>query len=148
MGMFDKFKSSTSDTALTLQEATSGILLAVVGSDGHIADEEVAFFNLVANRHPIFRDQPGTDFRRMIDKMIGLLNREGWSALITRCGAAVPSDAKPTVFALAVDFVFADGSVEQAEKEVVAHLQSQLGIADDLAGAVVDVLAAKNGIGI
>lgn len=146
MGLFDKFKSAVSNTDLTPQEATSGILLAVIASDGHISDEEVDFFNLVANRHPVFRDQPAADFRRMIDKMMGALRRESWKSLVSRCAVALPATLKPTVFALAVDFVFADGSVEDAEKELVTILQRELEIDDSAAGAVVEVLATKNGI--
>ncbi len=147
MGLFDKFRSGAgSNAAYTLEEASSGVLLSVVGSDGHISDEEAEFFGLVANRHPIFRDQSAPDFRRMIDKMMRILKRDGWEAMIDKCAADLPPAMKPTVFALAVDFVFADGSVEEEEKRLVARLQRALGISDDVADAAVEVLAVKNGI--
>lgn len=127
MGLFDKFRSTASTNAsFTLQEATSGVLLSVVASDGNISDDEVALFNLIATRHPVFRDQPAAEYGRMIDKMLGILKREGWSNLVVKCCLDLPQEFKATVFALGVDFVFADGSVEEEEKELVSFLQKSL----------------------
>lgn len=147
MGLFDRFRSSQSSNAeFNIQEATSGVLLSVVASDGQVSDDESDYFRLVANRHPIFRDQSAADFNRMIDKMMGILHRQGWRPLIDKCGADIPQDFKPTVFALAVDFVFADGAVEDEEKELVAYLQKALGISDKFADSIVQVLAVKSGV--
>lgn len=147
MGLFDRFTSTASSNAsFSVQEATSGVLLSTVAADGNISDDEAAYFSLIANRHPVFRDQPASEFSRMIDKMLGILSREGWKPLVSKCGADIPTELKPTVFALAVDFVFADGAPEEEEKELVGFLQSTLGIPDETARAVVEVLAVKNGI--
>lgn len=146
MGLFDKFRSTvSSNVAFTLQEATSGVLLSVVASDGNISDDEAEYFRFVANRHPVFRDQSPAEFNRMIDKMLGLLKRWGWDVLIDKCAVDIPKEFKPTVFALAVDFVFADGSVEDEETKLIGRLQQGLEIPNDIAESVVEVLAAKNG---
>lgn len=56
-----------------------------------------------------------------------------------------PPDARQVVFSLAVDFVLADGTVEDEEKELIGYLQSKLRVTDDQASTIVNVLALKNG---
>jgi uncharacterized tellurite resistance protein B-like protein len=60
-------RSSALDRSWSPQEAASGILLAIIASDGEISDDEVAAFNGIVQGHPIFQDQP----RKAFDRMIG-----------------------------------------------------------------------------
>ena len=147
MGLFDKFRSPAgNNSSFSLEEASSGVLLGVMGVDGHISDEEIDMFQLIVNRHSIFKDQSAADFRRMMDKMMQLLKKQGWKTMIEKCATDIPTAMKPVVFALAVDFTFADGNVEDEEKELIAFLQSKLELDDNQAEAIVEVLAVKNGM--
>lgn len=127
-------------------EAISGVLLSVVASDGDISDEEIDAFNFVANRHPVFVSQSPHDFRSMIDEQFSILKKHGWSVLAEKAASYVPPSLKGTVFALAVDFVLADGQVEVAEEQVIEALRSFLEIKESDARTVVQVLALKNGV--
>jgi len=129
----------------TLQEATCGILLATIECDGNVAFDEVAWFDLVTDIHPIFRNEPRAHINQMIDEMRERLNNEGWRSLIDQCGRCAPEDARLAVFALTVDCIFSDGVVASEEWDMVHHLQQALSIQELEVRSVIEVLALKNG---
>ena len=147
MGLFSGFAGKNPlDKDFNTYEAASGVLLSVVASDGEISDEEVEAFVFVANRHPIFVSQSGHDFRRMIDEQFSILRKHGWDVLANKAASHVPPKLRGTVFALAVDFVLADGQIDEAEERLIGTLREKLNIDEDDARRVVEVLALKNGI--
>ncbi|MFH1796095.1 MAG: tellurite resistance TerB family protein [Pseudomonadota bacterium] len=146
MGLFSGFGSKDlMDKEFNTFEAASGVLLSVVASDGEISDEEVDTFSLLANRHPIFVQQSPHEFRRMIDEQFSILRKRGWEALADKASSHLPSNLRPTVFALAVDLVLADGRVEVAEEKMIDSLRRKLGVEEEDARRIVEVLALKNG---
>ena len=146
MRLFEKIEASAkSGQAYTLPEATCGLLLAVMACDGNVAVDELAYFYFVTERHPIFRLESPTVMSRTIDRMTGALNRSGWKSLVDKCVINLPAEVRLPVFALAVEFVFADGIVEREEEEMICYLQRAFGIADEIASSIVEVLALKNG---
>lgn len=148
MALFGGFKGRNPlDRKFTDHEAAHGILLSVIASDGDIGDEEVDTINLIVNRHPIFRTQSAADHKRMVDEQLSILRKQGVDVLSEKAAGDLPERLRATVFALAVDFVLADGQVDQAEERLIEKLRSQLGIGLEDAEAVVGVLSQKNGIG-
>lgn len=79
-----------------------------------------------------------------MDRLLGILKREGPEALMNRAADALPPDLKDTAFANACDLVLADGSVEDEEKAFLDNLQKKLGISGDLALTIVEVMIVKN----
>ncbi len=77
---------------------------------------------------------------------MGILKREGWRPLVDKCAPHVAERYRGSIFAVATDFVFADGTVEQEEEEVISHLQKALGIDEGLARNVIEVMALKNAV--
>lgn len=144
MGLFDKITGGGSAAPFTPPEAFAAIMLAVVAADGDISDEERDDFVARANRMKLFRDIPGGAFSDIIDKLFRILRKEGSTELATRGAAALPPTLKATAFAVATDMIFADGTVEDEERILVEKLQRDLGVDDDLAAKVVEVLAIKN----
>jgi len=57
---------------------------------------------------------------------------------------ALPADLKETVYALAGDIVFADGTAQPEELVFLREVQERLGISDDLATKVLEVMRIKN----
>lgn len=146
MGLFDKVlggRSSENDP-LSKQEAFAAIMLATVAADGDISDEEVDGFNAVINRMKLFQMQSGAEHKKMIDKLMGLLNRHDASFLLQKGAEFLPSELRETAFAVAGDFVFADGSVEAEEMAVLEKLQIALGVAEQQALKILEVLEIKN----
>lgn len=76
--------------------------------------------SLSSNRMELFRGQSADHFNSMIRKLQGLLQKHGPSFVLAKASETLPSDLKETAFALAADLVFADGSVESAEKQLLA----------------------------
>lgn len=147
MGLFSGFAGKNPlDKDFNAYEAASGVLLSVVASDGEISGEEIDAFVFVANRHPIFVNQSAQDFRRMIDEQFSILRKHGWDVLANKAASFVPPNMRGTVFALAVDFVLADGQIDVAEERLIGSLRDKLGIAEDEAYNIVKVLALKNGM--
>lgn len=145
MGLFDKMLGgSASDRPFTKQEAFAAILVATVASDGHISDEEARGFNAIINRVQLYREMNGDQFSSMVDKLLGIVRRDGSVRLMEKAAAALPTELRETAFALAVDLVLADGSVEAEEKVLLEAVQLSLQVPDDLALKVIEVLMIKN----
>lgn len=144
MGLFDKFTGGGDDAAFTKEEGFAAIMLAVVAADGNVSDEEVQDFNARANRMKLFAPQSGAEFRQMIDKLFRILRKSGPKELTKRGASALPKELQETVFAVAVDMIFADGSVQDEEKALVETLQGELGISDALASKILDVMTIKH----
>ena len=119
-------------------------MLAVVAADGHISDEEAQDFNARTNRMKLFAGHGGAPFSQMIDKLFRLLKKDGPNGLMQRSAQALPPDLRATAFAVSADMVFADGSVDEDEQALIGGLQNALGIPDDLAEKIVEVLHIKN----
>lgn len=146
MGLFDKIMGgkSSEDAAFSKQEAFASIMLATVAADGNVSDEEVDGFYAVINRMRLFKAQSVAEHKAMIDKLQGLLNRKGPDVLMKKGIESLPAELRETAFAVAADFVFADGSVEAEEKDLIARLQAGLSVSDETAMKIVEVMEIKN----
>ncbi len=145
MGLFDKIiGGSAGDRPLTVEESFAAVLLVAVAADGHVSDEEKREFGSIVNRVRLYRAVNGDQFAAMMDKLHGLLRREGPEKLVARAAETLPPELRETGFALAADLVLADGSVETEEKELLELLQRQLGLDDGTALRIVEVLLIKN----
>lgn len=146
MGLFDKLigGQGSENSILTKQEAVAAVLFLTVAADGNISDEEQELFLAISNRMKLLRSQPAAEFNAMIAKIKNLLNKQGFEATLAKAAAAVPAELRETTFALSGDLVFADGSVEDEEMAFLEAVQHSLGIPDDLALKIVEVLQIKN----
>ncbi|MDX2232067.1 MAG: tellurite resistance TerB family protein [Leptolyngbyaceae cyanobacterium bins.349] len=82
--------------------------------------------------------------RRMIDKLFGLLKREGSSALFAAAKSSLPYELAPSAFAVATDLILADGVVTDEEQSFLNQLYEALDIPDDVAVKIVEVMMIKN----
>jgi len=134
---------SPRDASLTPQEAFAGILLVTVAGDGEASSEQTAAFVAVSNRIQLLKHQTTAEFNAMMEKLFGILDRQGPDALLERSSAVLPPELRETAFAVAVD-LFADHAVEAKKRKMVTALQQRLGVASDLAVKIVEVLSIKN----
>lgn len=146
MGMFDKILGgrSSENADFSKQEAFAAIMLATVAADGNISDEEVDGFNAVINRMKLFQAQTAAEHKAMIDRLLGALNRNGATSLLEKGAEFIPAELRETAFAVAGDFVFADGSVEAEEMAVLEKLQAALKVPEQQALKILEVLEIKN----
>lgn len=144
MGLFDKILGGSASAALSKPEAFAGVMLAAVAADGHISDEESAGFNATIERLRIFQAQSGGEHRAMMDKLFGILKRNGASQLLAQSARALPRELRQAAFAVVTDLIFADGSVEDEEKALLEQMQAALEIPEELAMQIVQVMGIKN----
>jgi uncharacterized tellurite resistance protein B-like protein len=145
MGLFDNlFGGQERNKELSKPEAFAGVLLGAVASDGHISGEEVQGLCTILGRMKLYDNWTGDKFNNMLNRMLGMLKREGLEPVLRRCAEVLPEPMHETVFANACDLVLADGVVEDAEKEFLDLLQKVLQISGDQAITIVEVMVMKN----
>jgi len=145
MGLFDNlFGSEKASKEMTKSEAFAGVLLGACASDGHIADEEAQGLVTIMGRMKMYENWTGDKFNGTINKILGMIKRQGVEKVMERCAEALPEQLHPTAFANACDLVLADGVVEDEEKEFLENLQRTLNISGDEALTIIEVMVIKN----
>lgn len=145
MGLFENsFDGMSRDKSLNKQEAFAALLLAASACDGHISNEEAQGLGTQALRKKMFQSYDGAKFGKLMDKLIGVLKRDGVEVLIERAVEALPEELCETAFAGACDVVLADQGVEEDEKEFLHDLRMKLGIDREQAQKIFKVIAVKN----
>lgn len=128
---------------LSPREAVVTVLVASVSADGLLRAEEADRFREMfrATRWIESGAEPiGPTTTRALD----LIARHGLGAVLSACAAAIPRELRATAFALATDLVLSDGRLGSRESTLLDELQGTLGIADDLARKIIEVLLIKN----
>ena len=145
VGLFDSlFGGMEGSAKLTPQESFAGILLGASACDGHIADEEVQGLVTALLRMKMYQRFNEKQFNQTLNKVHGVLKKKGVEFLIDGCSETLPAELKETAFANACDIVLADGIVEPDEKAFIDRLQLKLGISNDTALTIVQVMVIKN----
>lgn len=146
MGLFDKVSGIRKQSEVTLgpAEAFVAITLIAVASDGYIADTEAQALSTTLSRMKLFNSYPGDVVRKMIDRLLGIMERQGINALLNTAVAALPHDLQETAFAVATDIVLADGEVTEEEETLLNNLCNALEIPENIALKIIDVMLIKN----
>lgn len=143
MGLFDKVLGGTTDK-LTEAEGVAGIALAAIAADGMITEEEAAGLGTSLSRMKLYQGMSNRDVNKVFEKLIKVARAEGADKLIELSSAAITPGLKQTAFCIAADLLLADGHVAPEEKRYLEKIQKHLGVADDLALRIVEVIAIKN----
>ena len=145
MGLFDNvFGGHAPNKQLSKSEAFAAIMLGSVACDGYVSDEEGQGLITILSRMKLYENWSADKFNAMMNRLSGLLKREGVDALVDRGSDALPENLRETAFANACDLVLADGIVEDAEKEFLDKLQKRLELTGDTALDIVHVMIIKN----
>lgn len=136
--------SPVTSPPLTVPEAIASLLVAAITIDGMVDTEEaVRIGDLLGTSH-VLRQAGNGSMERLADRAIALLTEHGLPAILTGCAKAIPSDLRPTVFALAADLALADGRIADREKAFIDELQVVLQIDEATAVKIIEVLLIKN----
>lgn len=146
MGLFDKITGGRKQTQTTLgpAEAFAAIALIAVAADGYMTDSEAQAISTTLSRMQLFRSYPGDVMRKMIDRLLGILQREGIEVLFNAAITTLPDELKETSFAVATDIVLADGEVTEEEEKLLNDLYRALEIPEEMAVKIIDVMLIKN----
>src|SRR5262245_7750481 len=145
MGLFDNaFGDMGSKGEFGKADAFAGIMISAVACDGHISDEEVQGLGTIASRMKLFEQINGQKWNRMIDRLLGILKRDGVDVLLDKSCRALPKEMHDTAFAAACDLVLADQGIEDEEKQYLSNLQKKLALDRDQALKIFKVMVIKN----
>ncbi|PNW52241.1 UNVERIFIED_CONTAM: Tellurite resistance protein TerB [Euhalothece sp. KZN 001] len=146
MGLFDRVSGGRRQNNMTLSpaEAFAAIALLAVAADGYLADEEGQVLSTTLSRMQLFRSYPGDVMRRMFDRLLGILNKQGSKTLFNLAVDTLPHDLYETAFAVTTDIVLADGEVTNEEEKLLTDLCSALEIDEKTAVKIIDVMLIKN----
>lgn len=147
MGLFDYVRGGvrqSNQTALGPAEAFAAIALIAIGIDGYVSDEEARSVMTTLMRMQLFRSYPNEVVRRMIDKLVGILQRQGTNVLFSAALSALPHDLQDTAFAVATDIALADGTITEEEESFLNSLYSALDVPEHVAKMIIEVMLIKN----
>lgn len=146
MGLFDKIAQTRQHSEVTLgpAEAFAAIALIAVAADGYINENESQVLSMTLSRMQLFRSYPNDVMKKMLERLLMLLQRQGVQVLFNAALATLPDELKETVFAVTTDLALADGEVSQEEEQLLNDLYIALGISEEIAIKIIDVMLIKN----
>ncbi len=144
MGLFDKFSSKDENVKLSKEEAFSAVSLVSVAADGVITEEEARGLFVQLYRMKMFSGYNDNQMSSMFNKLINIIKKKGMDSLVVMAKESLPEDMKATAFAVATDLALADGEIAEEEKMLLTKIQQSLGIPEDEAVKIIEVMLIKN----
>jgi tellurite resistance protein len=144
MSLFHKTEENAGPVTFTEKEAVVALLFLAVTSDGSIAPEEEELVIAASNRMKLLRDQGIPEFNATVQKVRDAIDGKGRAEVLAAGVKALPPDLRETVYTLAADIVFADGTAHPDEMIFLREAQEALEVPDDLATKVIEVMRIKN----
>jgi tellurite resistance protein len=144
MGLFDKVFGGNQPPKMTPPEAFVGVVMSAVAADGVITQEEALSVITILNRMKLYKGMNEKELKSMLDRTVNTLKSQGPSPLIAAAKETLPADLRDTAFAVAADLVLADGVVENTEKKFLEDLQKAMGVPDEVALKITEVMVIKN----
>ncbi len=145
MGLFDKVLGKDSSTiSLNKAEGFAAVAVSAVASDGEISEEEIQRVAIDLATLRAFRRHDMRELGNTLNKVAGLVKRRGAGPVLQAAKGSLNADEVKAAFFVAVDLVFADGTVEEGERKFVDELQSTLQIDEVTALKIVEVVNIKN----
>lgn len=122
-------------------EAWVGILYSCISADNQITDSETATLSRVLSSKQKF---VGIDIAPLYRKAFNVRAELGQLKYISACSEWIKKEDKETVFALALEVLLADGTLEKEEKNVIEVLSNQLEIEKEMTSKIIEVIFLKN----
>ena len=133
--------NSSQNTVNSEFEAWVGILYSRISADNKITDSETATLSRVLSSKQKFI---GIDIAPLYRKSFNVRTELGQLKYISACCELIKEEDKETVFALALEVLLADGTLEKEEKNVIEVLSNQLKIEKEMTSKIIEVIFLKN----
>ena len=133
--------NNSQNTVNSELEAWVGILYSCISADNQITDSETATLSRVLSSKQKFI---GIDIAPLYRKAFNLRAELGQLKYISACSEWIKGEDKETVFALALEVLLADGTLEKEEKNVIEVLSNQLEIEKEMTSKIIEVIFLKN----
>ncbi len=123
------------------QEAWIAIMHSCIAVDDDVADEELELLTQTLVCKSLFSDHDIKEYYKTVLLMQAQL---GSKHLIDNSVDKVAVENRPTLFALTMELVLADGILAEKEIEIIAYLSSALDLDAELANKIVAVVMILN----
>jgi len=132
-------KKASDDVLLLLS------MMLMTEIDDMVEDSEYATFQAFAQTLPEFRDVEGGNWDRLVTQAQKIMNRyEGKEIEAVRELREISNPAiRRKAFVLAADLALASGDIDEKEEQLLVNMQRELGIDDQTAHMIVQVLGFK-----
>jgi tellurite resistance protein len=146
MDVFDAVLGTENQTqaALNPAEAFAVIVLVATASDGSLSVEQANSITFVLSRMKLFKSYSHEMMNRLFDKILGILQGDGFNALFDAAKDSLSQDLRESAFTVATDFVLAEGIVAEEEKNFLNDLYQALDVSSERAMQIVQVILIKN----
>lgn len=144
MSLFDTHTQSDTSfiyAPLSEQEAWIAVMYACMAVDGEISDTEIDKMCELLIIKKLFNNKDLADYYEPVMKAHNLV---GSRSIIDNSVSMIHPSDKPTLFALTMEILLADGILGDNEKKIAEYLSVALELSDDLAKKIVDVMLLKN----
>jgi uncharacterized tellurite resistance protein B-like protein len=133
--------NSSQNTVNSEVEAWVGILYSCISADNQITDSETSTLSRILSSKQKF---VGIDIAPLYRKAFNIRAELGQLKYISACSEWIKGEDKETVFALALEVLLADGTLEKEEKNVIEVLSNQLEIEKEMTSKIIEVIFLKN----
>ncbi|MFV8322830.1 TerB family tellurite resistance protein [Flavobacterium sp. LB3P21] len=141
MSSFEDKNNSSQNQVSSDFEAWVGILYSCISADNQITDAEKASLSRLLHSKQKFI---GIDIAPLYAKSFNLRTELGQLKYISACCELVEDEDKETLFALALEVLLADGTLEKEEKNVIEILSNRLKIDAEMTSKIIEVIFLKN----
>jgi uncharacterized tellurite resistance protein B-like protein len=122
-------------------EAWLGILYTCIKADHHISEAERKSLSRILYFKEKFKN---VDFGPYYETSIAFYKELGQLKYIKACCSWIETEDKETLFALALDVLLADGTLEKEEKSLIEILSNHLGVSTSMSSKIIEVMFLKN----
>jgi tellurite resistance protein len=141
MGLLGKFLGGSPAKKPTDDILLLHAMMLMSSVDGYLEGSEIATLEAFINTLPEFKD---ADFDAQMAAAKKLRAKFQTAQDAVKALAEISSDAvKKKTFVLCADIAMSSGDVDEAEEELLEAMQRVLGVDDNLANQIVQVLALK-----
>ena len=141
MSSFEDKSNSDQNPVTSEFEAWVGILYSCISADNQITDSEKASLSRLLHSKQKFI---GIDIAPLYAKSFNLRTELGQLKYISACCELVEDEDKETIFALALEVLLADGTLEKEEKNLIEVLSNRLKIDTEMTSKIIEVIFLKN----
>ena len=141
MSLFEAKNNNDQNFINSDNEAWVGILYSCLSADNQITDSETATLSRILHSKQKFI---GIDVASLYAKSYHLRTEMGQLNYISACCKLIEKADKETVFALALEVLLADGTLEKEEKNVIEVLSNHLKIEAGMTSKIIEVIFLKN----
>lgn len=141
MSLFEAKNNNDQNSITSEIEAWVGILYSCLSADNQITDSETATLSRILHSKQKFI---GIDIASLYAKSYHLRTEMGQLNYISACCKLIEEADKETVFALALEVLLADGTLDKEEKNVIEVLSNHLKIEAGMTSKIIEVIFLKN----